>query len=125
VEFLHIVISNALLAYADDVNLLGDNIATINKSTQTLIDASKEVGLEVNVEKTKYMLVSRDQNAGQNREIKIGNRSFENVSQFKYLGMSVTNQNLIQEEIKRRFNSANACYHRSRSFCPLTCCQKM
>jgi hypothetical protein len=42
-----------LLAYADDVNLLGDNIATINKNTQTLIDASKEVGLEVNVEKTK------------------------------------------------------------------------
>jgi hypothetical protein len=38
----------------------------------TLIDASKEFGLEVNVEKTKYMLVSRDQNAGQNREIKIG-----------------------------------------------------
>jgi hypothetical protein len=74
----------------------------INKNTQTLIDASKEVGLEVNVEKTKYMLVSRDQNAGQNREIKIGNRSFENVSQFKYLGMTVTNQNLIQEEIKRR-----------------------
>jgi hypothetical protein len=48
--------------------------------TQTLIDASKEVGLEVNVEKSKYMLVSRDQNAGQNREIKIENRSFENVS---------------------------------------------
>jgi hypothetical protein len=41
---------------------------------------SKEVDLEVNVEKTKYMLVSRDQNAGQTREIKIGNRSFENVS---------------------------------------------
>jgi hypothetical protein len=42
-----------------------------NKNTQTLIDASKEVGLEVNIEKTKYMLVSREQNAGQNREIKI------------------------------------------------------
>jgi hypothetical protein len=68
------------LAYADDVNLLGDNIDTINKITQTLIDASKEVGLEVNVEKMRYMLVSRDQNAGQNREVKIGNRSFENVS---------------------------------------------
>jgi hypothetical protein len=80
------------LAYADDVNLLGNNIDTINKNTQTLIDASKEVGLGVNVEKTKYMLVTRDQNAGQNREIKIGNRSFENVSQFKYLGMTVTNQ---------------------------------
>jgi hypothetical protein len=57
------------------------------------------------------MLVSRDQNAGQNREIKIGNRSFENVSQFKYLGMTVTNQNFIQEEIKSRLNSGNACYH--------------
>jgi hypothetical protein len=57
------------------------------------------------------MLVSRNQNAGQNREIKIRNRSFKNVSQLKYLGMTVTNQNLIQEEIKRRLNSGNACYH--------------
>jgi hypothetical protein len=55
--------------------------------------------------------VSRDQNAGQIREIKIGNRSFENVSQFKYLGTTITNQNLIQEEIKRRLNSGNACYY--------------
>jgi hypothetical protein len=93
------------------VNLLGDNIDTINKNTETLIDASKEVGLEVNVRKTKYMLVSHDQNVGQNRDIKIGNRSFENVSQFKYLVTTVTNQNLIQEEIKRRLNSGNACYH--------------
>jgi hypothetical protein len=43
--------------------------------------------------------------------IKIANRWFENVSQFKYLGMTVTNQNLIQKEIKRRLNSGNACYH--------------
>jgi hypothetical protein len=57
------------------------------------------------------MLVSRDQNAGQTREIKIENRSFENVSQFKYLGTTVTNQNLIQEEIKKILNSGNACYH--------------
>jgi hypothetical protein len=51
-----------------------------------LIDASKEVGLELNVEKTKYMLVSRDQNAGQNWGIKIGNRSFENVSVVQVFG---------------------------------------
>jgi hypothetical protein len=50
-----------LLAYAGDVNLLEDNIDTINKNTETLIDASKEFGLEVNVEKTKYMLVYRMQ----------------------------------------------------------------
>jgi hypothetical protein len=102
--------THQLLAYADNVDLLGDNIDTINRNTETLIDASK-VDIEVNLEMTKYMLVSQDQNAGQNREIQIGNRSFENVSRFKYLEMTATNQNLIQEEIKRRMNSGNACYH--------------
>jgi hypothetical protein len=48
-----------ILAYADDVNLLGDNIDTIKKNTETLIDASEEVGLEINVEKSKYMLPSQ------------------------------------------------------------------
>jgi hypothetical protein len=103
--------THQLLAYADDVNLLGHNIDTINKNTETITDASKEVGLDANVQKTKYMLVFRNQNEGQNQDIKIGNRSFENVSQFKYLGMTVTNVNLIQEEIKRRINSGNACCH--------------
>jgi hypothetical protein len=54
-----------LLAYADDVNLLGDNIDTMKKNTETLIDASKEVGLEINVEKTKCMLLCRHENVGQ------------------------------------------------------------
>jgi hypothetical protein len=93
------------------VNLLGDNIDTIKKNMGSLTDASKEVGLEVNVDKTKYMLLSHHQNAGQSRDIKVANISFENVAQFKYLGMTVTNQNLIQEEIKERMNSGNACYH--------------
>jgi hypothetical protein len=103
--------THQLLSYADDVILLGDDMDTINKNTETLINASKEIVLEVNVEKTKYMLVSRDQNAGQNGDLKIVNGSFENVPQFKYLGTTVTNQNLIHEEIKRRLNSGNACYH--------------
>jgi hypothetical protein len=81
------------------------------KNMETLIDASKEVGLEIIIEKTKYMLLSHHQNIGQNWDIKIANRSFENVPQFKYLGTTVTNQNLIQEEIKRRLNSGNVCYH--------------
>jgi hypothetical protein len=56
---------------------------------------SKEVGVEVNTEKTKYMLGSWDQNAGQNQDMKTANRSFEDVSQFTYLGRTVTNQYLI------------------------------
>jgi hypothetical protein len=46
------------------VNLLGDNIDTIKKNIETLKDASKEVGLEDNTEKTKYVLLSPHQNAG-------------------------------------------------------------
>ncbi|PNF31812.1 hypothetical protein B7P43_G09337, partial [Cryptotermes secundus] len=68
-----------------------------------------------NDNKTKYMLLSRHQNAGQNHDIKIGNRCFENVTQIRYLGTMMTNQNLIQEEIKRRLNSGNAFYHSVQS----------
>jgi hypothetical protein len=77
--------THPLLAYADDVNLLGDNIDTMKKNTETLIDASKEVGLEIDVERIKYMLLSRHQNVGQNRDVKIANRPFEKVEQLKYL----------------------------------------
>jgi hypothetical protein len=57
------------------------------------------------------MLLSRHQNAGQIRDSKIANRCFENVAEFRYLEKTVINQNLFQEEIKRRMNSGNACYH--------------
>jgi hypothetical protein len=83
--------THELLFYSDDVNLLSNNIDIIKKNTKTLIDASKEVGLEVNTEKTKYMLLSHQQNAGQNYDVKIGNRCLENVAQFRYLRTTVTN----------------------------------
>jgi hypothetical protein len=96
---------------------------TIKKSTETLIDASKEVGLEINMEKTKYMLLSRHQNVGQNLDIKIADRSFENVSQFKYSATKVTNQSCIWEKIKGILRSGNACYQ-SRTFFLLVCSLK-
>jgi hypothetical protein len=61
--------THQLLPYADRVNLMGGNKDIINKHAETLIDARKEVGLDINVKKTKYMLLSRHQNAGQNRNI--------------------------------------------------------
>jgi hypothetical protein len=64
----------------------------------------------MNAEKTKYMVMSRDQNAGQNGYVQIGNKSFETVEQFKYLGTSLTYQNSIHEEIKSRLKPGNA-YH--------------
>jgi hypothetical protein len=103
--------THQLPIYADDLNLLVDNIDTTKKITETLIDASKEFCLEVNGKKHKYMLLSRQQNAGQNHDIKIANRMSENLAQFKYLGTTVTNQNFIQEEIKMSLNVGNACYH--------------
>jgi ribosomal protein S2 len=72
--------------------------------------ASKEVSLEVNAEKAKYILLSCHRNAGRNHDVKIAKRCFENVMHFRYLGMTVTYQNLVQEEIMR-LNSGNACYH--------------
>jgi coproporphyrinogen III oxidase-like Fe-S oxidoreductase len=80
------------LAYADDVNIVGENIDTIQRNTKALLDASKEVGLEVNPEETKYMLVSRCQKAGQRQSIQVGNRSFESVAKLKYLGTALTSK---------------------------------
>jgi hypothetical protein len=100
-----------LLPYGNEVILLGDNIGTINGHTETLIDASKKVGIEGNIEKTNYMSVPHDQNADLNLDIKIKKSSYEQVSKFRYLETTVTNQNCIQEEIKRILNSGNACYH--------------
>ena len=62
--------------------------------------ASKGIGLEVNADKTKYMVMCRDQNAGQSHSMKIDNSFFERVGEFKYLGTTLTNQNSIQEEIR-------------------------
>jgi hypothetical protein len=57
------------------------------------------------------MVMSRDQNTGKNGNMQIGNKSFETVEQFQYLGTALTNQNNIHEESKNRLKSENACYH--------------
>ena len=70
-----------------------------------------ETGLEVNPYNTKYMVVSRDQNTRRSHNLKIDNSPFERVEHLKYLGKNLTHQNSIQEAIKNKAESGNACYH--------------
>jgi hypothetical protein len=103
--------THQFLVYADDVNLMGENINIIKKNAEVLLDANKGIGLEVNSEKTKYTFMSRHQIAGQSNYIRAANKSFEKVAKFKYLGSTLTDRNCIHEEIRSRLSSGNACYH--------------
>ena len=76
--------THQLLIYGDDVIILGGSVHTAEKNTELLVVPSKEIGLEGNADKTKYTVMSRDQNAGQRHNIQIDYSSFERVEQFKY-----------------------------------------
>jgi hypothetical protein len=89
----------------------GDSINTIKEDIETLLEASSDVGLEINAENTKYVIMSRHPTSGQNQNIKTANESFENMAKFEYLGTTLTNNNDIHNEIKSRLNSGNACYY--------------
>ena len=78
---------------------------------EALLVATKEIGLEVSADKSKYMIMSRDRNAGRGHSVKIDNSSIERVEELKYLGTTLPDQNSIQEEIKGRLKLGNACYY--------------
>jgi hypothetical protein len=96
------------LAYADDINILGGSVHTVKKNAEALLVAAKE---KVNADKTKYMVMSRDQNAGRGHSVKIDNSPIEKVEEFRNLGTTSTDQNSIQEEIKSRLKLGIACYY--------------
>jgi len=103
--------THQLLAYADDVNILAGSIHALKENVEALVAATREIGLEVSADKTKYMVMYREQNAGRIQSVRIDNSTFERVEEFKYLGTTLTNQNCIAEEIKSRLRPGNACYH--------------
>jgi hypothetical protein len=104
-------VSHRLLFCADDINLLRDSMNTIKVNTETLIEASRAIGLEINAKNAKYMIMSRHPNSEQKQNVRIANESFENVAKVGYLRTILSNQNDIRDEIKNRLNSGNACYH--------------
>jgi hypothetical protein len=68
-----------LLVYADDVNLLGDSVNTIKENSETLLGFSRDIGIEINIEKTMYIIMSLYPNSGQNQNIRIANESFKKL----------------------------------------------
>ena len=71
-----------LLAYADDVNIQGSRIHTLKGNADFSVAATREIALEVSADKTMYMVMSRDQNAGRNHSVKTDNINFERVEEF-------------------------------------------
>jgi hypothetical protein len=118
-EELQLIGAHQLLDYADNANVLGENMDIIKKNTGALVEASGEVGLEVYRERTKCMLVSCHQNAVHIHSSLIANKSLKNVTEFKCWGMTITNQNCVHKETKSGLNLGSATIQ-FRIFCLLS-----
>ena len=104
---------------------MGGSVYATKKNIESLVVASKEIGLEGNVDKTNYMVISREQNAGRSHHIKTDNSSFEKVKGFKYLGRRLAKQNSIQDKIKSGLNQEMVAIILCRLFCFPLCCPKI
>ena len=90
---------------------LGQHWRTVKEKAEALIVATREIRLEVNADKTEYMIMSREQTARLSSTMKVDNSSIERVEVFKYLGTTLTKSKFYLEDIKSRLKVWNACYY--------------
>ncbi|KAL4103878.1 hypothetical protein QTP88_019213 [Uroleucon formosanum] len=101
----------SLLAYADDIAILGDNIEIVKIHCKKLMDAANKVGLRINDKKTEYMKLNRkDRMYRHGESMNVDGHIFQRVPQFKYLGVLLTQDNELKVEISKRMQLANNCY---------------
>ena len=108
---LKLNVTHQLLFHADDVNIMGGKVHIIKKNTDVSVLVTKGTGLEENADESKYMVMSREKNAGRSHNMKIENNCSERLEEFRYLDKTLTDQNSFQEDIKSRSKSGNACYY--------------
>jgi hypothetical protein len=90
--------------------------AYILQEKKRLVVASMEIGLEVNADTTKYMVMCLGHKRGRSHNMKIYNSFFEGLEELKYLVTALKIQNSVQEEIQNGLKSGNACYHSVQNF---------
>ena len=99
-----------LLAYADDIDIIGQSTREVSAAFSRLEKESSRMGLAVNTDKTKYLVSTNKQSQRLGNHVTVDNTSFEVVKDFVYLGSSINSSNDISIEIKRRITLANRCY---------------
>jgi len=90
---------NQQFVYADDVDLIGDDVDALHSNTDVLVEACDEIGVQVNLNRTRYMITSRNTGNEGNKIIRIRDEVIEKVNKFIYLGRYVTSKNEVTEEI--------------------------
>jgi PAB1-binding protein PBP1 len=113
--------THQLLVYADDVDILGGRVHIKQKNTETFVVTRKKIGLELNADKTKNVVMSRDQNARRSHNINIDIKPFERMEHFKYLRKILTNQNSFKEGITANCSQGMLAVSRCRIFCRPVC----
>jgi len=106
---MEILEQNTILAYADDIVIIGSSRIDVEMRAADLIKAAEPIGLKVNQEKTKYLVVSREERALD--DMLVDGYVFQQVTDFKYIGTNINNRNNMHNEIKLRIASGNKGYY--------------